>query len=90
MRKVVNHQLGENKSDTLHSDVRCEGRISHVLLRSLDLWGEVEDDQLAHAAPQKLALKVPTRIPGWQRRPQMELGPHCANLLEEEDNIKNQ
>lgn len=46
VRKVVNHQLGENENDTLHSVVRDEGRVAHALLRSLMLWCDVDDDQL--------------------------------------------
>lgn len=46
VRKIVNHKLGEDENDALHSAVRDEGRVAHTLLRSLKLWSEVDDDLL--------------------------------------------
>lgn len=55
VRQVINHDLGETTGEAKvlsqqakkeHEYVREEGRVTHKLLRHLELWRAVDDDQL--------------------------------------------
>ncbi|TMW58626.1 hypothetical protein Poli38472_010185 [Pythium oligandrum] len=52
IRQVINHKLGSYEIPVaphlypLHEAVRNEGRVSHELLSELEMWYEIQDDQL--------------------------------------------